>query len=620
MPCCVERLELRLEPRVMADEIEQELLERIKEQGKLVRELKAAKAKDIQDCTSSSEIEKQLESIDHDFADVSYVCGWVPTTKDTLLFDFCVTFTDQRLAEWVHLKRWFANIASFDRVERNAFLEPKTPVTSLAKKVERITNLCPTNRNSLDRKIAEEVAKLLELKARLGDKNATPSKLLLKTPKGTRDYGPEQMALRLGVLDKIITVFKKHGAQTIDTPVFELKEVLTGKYGEDSKLIYDLKDQGGEILALRYDLTVPFARYLAMGKISSIKRYHIAKVYRRDNPATTRGRYREFYQCDFDIAGQYDPMIPDVECIRVVSEALESLNVGDYTIKLNHRSLLDGIFAACGVPGDKFRAVCSAIDKLDKSSWSEVRKEIVEEKGMDESSADKIGMYVLRSGGAELVSELRRDTELMKFDSAVKGLESMELLFKYSNIFQVTNKVTFDLSLARGLDYYTGVIFEAILIGDDIEVGSVAGGGRYDNLVGMFDSKNKSVPCVGLSLGIERIFNVLEAKLNREGVKTRTTEVEVFVATAQKNLHEERMKILSLLWDAGLKAEHSYKKNVKLLAQLQYCEESGIPLVVIIGEGELARGEVTLRHVASRSETAVSRACLIDVIKDRLQK
>ncbi|XP_054000376.1 histidine--tRNA ligase, cytoplasmic isoform X3 [Hylaeus anthracinus] len=469
-------------------------------------------------------------------------------------------------------------------------------------------------------KIADEVAKLLELKARLGERNAPLSKLILKTPKGTRDYGPEQMALRLGVLDKIITVFKRHGAETIDTPVFELKDILTGKYGEDSKLIYDLKDQGGEILALRYDLTVPFARYLAMGKVSTIKRYHIAKVYRRDNPATTKGRYREFYQCDFDIAGQYDPMMPDVECILIISEALRSLDIGPYTIKLNHRSLLDGIFAACGVPQDKFRGICSAVDKLDKSPWAEVKKEMVEEKGLDESSADKIGTYVSRSGGVELIAELRKDVELMKHEPAVKGLESMELLFKYCNIFNITDKVTFDLSLARGLDYYTGVIFEAVLIGDDVEVGSVAGGGRYDNLVGMFDSKNKSVPCVGLSLGVERIFSVLEARLSREGLKTRTTEVEVFVASAQKNLHEERMRILSDLWNAGLKAEHSYKKNIKLLGQLQYCEENGIPLAIIIGEGELMRGEVTLRDVVTRVQVPIPRASLVEEIRKRLQQ
>ncbi|XP_029034178.2 histidine--tRNA ligase, cytoplasmic isoform X3 [Osmia bicornis bicornis] len=469
-------------------------------------------------------------------------------------------------------------------------------------------------------KIAEEIDKLSEVKTESGaEKNAAPSKVILKTPKGTRDYGPEQMTLRLGVLDKIITVFKRHGAETVDTPVFELKEILTGKYGEDSKLIYDLKDQGGEILSLRYDLTVPFARYLAMSKISSIKRYHIAKVYRRDNPATTKGRYREFYQCDFDIAGQYDPMIPDAECIRIVSEALQSLNIGPYTIKLNHRSLLDGIFSACGVSQDKFRGVCSAIDKLDKTPWLEVRKELVEEKGLDESIAERIGTYVSRSGGVELIDQLKNDTALMEHESAVKGLESMELLFKYCNIFQVQDKVTFDLSLARGLDYYTGVIFEAILTGDDVGVGSVAGGGRYDDLVGMFDSKKRSVPCVGLSLGVERIFSVLEAKLNRDGLKTRTTEVQVFVASAQKNLHEERMRILSTFWDAGFKVEHSYKKNPKLLGQLQHCEENDIPLAVIIGEGELARGEVTLRDVASRREVSVSRTNLIEEIRKRLE-
>lgn len=232
------------------------------------------------------------------------------------------------------------------------------------------------------------MAKLLALKSQLqDDAPAAPQKFTLKTPKGTRDYNPQQMALRQSVLDKIINVFRKHGAETIDTPVFELKEVLTGKYGEDSKLIYDLKDQGGEILSLRYDLTVPLARYLAMNKISSIKRYHIAKVYRRDNPSISRGRYREFYQCvssfqtffwtngnlrnnyylqDFDIAGTFDPMLPDAECVKVVSEILSELNIGEYVIKLNHRLLLDGMFEACGVPADQFRTICSSVDKLDK--------------------------------------------------------------------------------------------------------------------------------------------------------------------------------------------------------------------------------------------------------------
>lgn len=162
------------------------------------------------------------------------------------------------------------------------------------------TNYSNTTHSIISRypQVVAEVAKLLALKAKLSDgAPAAPQKFTLKTPKGTRDYNPQHMTLRQSVLDKIVDIFKRHGAESIDTPVFELKEVLTGKYGEDSKLIYDLKDQGGEILSLRYDLTVPLARYLAMSKISSIKRYHIAKVYRRDNPSISKGRYREFYQC-----------------------------------------------------------------------------------------------------------------------------------------------------------------------------------------------------------------------------------------------------------------------------------------------------------------------------------
>jgi histidyl-tRNA synthetase len=195
----------------------------------------------------------------------------------------------------------------------------------------------------------------------------------------------------------------------IDRPVFELKEILAGKYGEDSKLIYDLADQGGEICSLRYDLTVPFARWLAMNSnIQSIKRYHIAKVYRRDQPAMAKGRMREFYQCDFDIAGSYDSMLPDAEIMRITCEIFEALGwKGRYTIKLNHRKILDGIFEVCGVPADKIRAISSAVDKLDKSPWEEVRREMTEDKGLDGEVADKIGEYVVLKGGRDILEKLR---------------------------------------------------------------------------------------------------------------------------------------------------------------------------------------------------------------------
>ncbi|XP_033239696.1 histidine--tRNA ligase, cytoplasmic isoform X1 [Drosophila pseudoobscura] len=487
-------------------------------------------------------------------------------------------------------------------------------------------------------KIDEEVARLLALKAQLGGDAAPASqKFTLKTPKGTRDYAPQQMTLRQGVLDKIVQVFKRHGGEAIDTPVFELKEVLTGKYGEDSKLIYDLKDQGGEILSMRYDLTVPLARYLAMNKISSIKRYHIAKVYRRDNPAMTRGRYREFYQCDFDIAGTYDPMLADAECVKIVAEILDTLEIGDYVIKLNHRQLLDGMFEACGVPAESFRAICSAVDKLDKSPWADVRKEMVTEKGLDEATAEMIGEYVRLSGGTELVEQLLADPKLKAVPNAVKGLEGMQLLLKYCSIFGLDKRVSFDLSLARGLDYYTGVIYEGVLkaepssrspakspqqngeTAEQATVGSVAGGGRYDNLVGMFDTRGKAVPCVGVSIGVERIFAVLEARFAASKVKLRTNDVEAYVASAHKGLHEQRLRVLNQLWDAGIKAEHSYKLNPKLLVQLQHCEEHQIPLVVVLGDAELAQGLVKLREVTTRQETSVKLEDLPGEIRRRQQ-
>ncbi|BFZ15092.1 hypothetical protein BsWGS_18131 [Bradybaena similaris] len=480
----------------------------------------------------------------------------------------------------------------------------------------------PTVKEKKKSEVTEEVNKLLDLKKQHGGDNSS-KKFVLKTPKGTRDFTPEQMAIREGVFDKIITCFKRHGAETIDTPVFELKETLTGKYGEDSKLIYDLADQGGELLSLRYDLTVPFARYLAMNKVTNIKRYHIAKVYRRDNPAMNRGRFREFYQCDFDIAGQYDPMLPDAECIKIVVEILSSLEIGDFVIKVNHRKLLDGMFAVCGVPDDKFRAICSTVDKLDKTFWEDVRNEMINEKGLDSAAADRIGEYVQFKGGIDLVNELLKDTNLTTKKNAVEALEEIKLLLTYCEAYNVSDKVCFDMSLARGLDYYTGVIYEAVLTAhthqvsadgeESVGVGSVAGGGRYDGLVGMFDSKGKKVPCVGVSIGIERLFSIMEAKAQAADKKIRTTETEVYVIAAQKGMVEERLKLCNALWDANVKTEQSYKKTTKMLSEFQYCEQTGIPLAAIIGQSEIEAGVVKLKTIGSREERNVPRA---DVVKE----
>lgn len=464
------------------------------------------------------------------------------------------------------------------------------------------------------------------LTSQLKPHQETPN-FIIKTPKGTRDFSPQQMVVREKILDVVVSCFKRHGAQGLDTPAFELKEMLTENYGENSGLIYDLKDQGGELLSLRYDLTVPFARYLAMNKLKKMKRYHVGKVWRRESPAIVQGRYREFCQCDFDIAGQFDPMIPDAECLKIICEILSGLQLGNFLIKVNDRRIIDGVFAVCGVPESKFRVICSSIDKLDKMPWTDVRHEMVTKKGLAPEVADRIGDYVQCHGGVSLVEQLFQDPRLSQNKQALEGLRDLKLLFEYLTLFGITDKISFDLSLARGLDYYTGVIYEAVLLQtpaqaeeEPLNVGSVAAGGRYDELVAMFDPKGHKVPCVGLSIGVERIFYIVEQRMKALGEKIRVTETQVFVATPQKNFLQERLKLIAELWDAGIKAEMPYKNNPKLLSQLHYCENTGIPLVVIIGEQELKEGVVKIRSVASRGEVAVKREDLVTEIQKRLSE
>lgn len=407
----------------------------------------------------------------------------------------------------------------------------------------------------------------------------TATNFVLKTPKGTRDYDGFEMSIREKVFGTIVDVFKKHGAVAIDTPVFELKEVLTGKYGEDSKLIYDLKDQGGELCSLRYDLTVPFARFLAMKSIRNFKRFHIAKVYRRDNPAMTKGRLREFYQCDFDIAGAYEPLVTDAEVLKVAVDVLRGLDVGPFVVKINDRQILDGLFEACGVPEAKFRAACSAVDKLDKTPWEDVRREMIDEKGLSAATADAIGTYVVKRGGMELVEELLLDARLCANARAAKGLADVRTIFGYLAALGVDSQaVVFDMSLARGLDYYTGVILEAVLVGED--VGSIAGGGRYDNLVGMFcgNASTDRIPCVGFSVGVERIFAILERRIQQQAAlnprlrKTSPTDVYVVSigekaggddSSAVSPMTAEKLKLCSELWAAGIATEFSSSATPK---------------------------------------------------------
>ena len=452
-------------------------------------------------------------------------------------------------------------------------------------------------------------------KAEIGDKKKSKKetkKELVKVVKGARDFLPDQMVIRGKAFDLITSVFKKHGAVEIDTPVFELKETLMGKYGEESKLIYDLNDQGGELLSLRYDLTVPFARYMATHNLTSLKRYHIGKVYRRDNPQMSKGRFREFFQCDFDIAGaNYGVMIPDAEVIKIVAEILTQLPIGNFNIKINHRLLLDSIVEICGISDDKYKLVCSSIDKLDKEEWEKVRTELIGVKGITEEQADKLKTFVmLKDKPKVLLEKLKTMKEFLENEKGKKALDEMTILIDYLQILDVEKYCTFDLSLARGLDYYTGLIYETVLTDTD-EVGSISGGGRFDNLIGMFSGKQ--IPAVGVSIGIERIFNILEKHYKNDDT-LRSTYTEVLVCAAGKNLTKERYKIVNELWNNGINAEILYNENPRMDKQLDYGLNNKIPFMIFIGENELKENKVKIKCLANSQELIVDRDKMVDEI------
>ena len=442
---------------------------------------------------------------------------------------------------------------------------------------------------------------------------------LLKCPKGTRDAEPHQMRIRDRAFRLVTAIFQRHGAVAIDTPVFELKETLTGKYGEDSKLIYDLADQGGEICALRYDLTVPFARYCAEHGVDHIKRYHIARVYRRDQPAMAKGRYREFFQTDFDIAGHYARMVPDSECVKVATEVLDALPIGGYCIKLNHRLLIDGIMDVCGVADDKHRSICSAIDKLDKETWENVKKEMIG-KGITAATADHIGQYVTQFKGEPLAvfDVVRKDALLSKNAKAVQAFDDLTLLFDYLTALRCIHRVSFDLSLARGLDYYTGLIYEAVLTSGTSSLGSIAAGGRYDGLVGMFSGKE--VPAVGISIGIERIFTLLEEDEKRQSEArksvVRKNDTQVLVCSVGPAFLTKRMDACAALWAAGVNAEYVFDAEPSAKKQMDVAVKGGVPIVVWLGEAEEKDGVVKVKNMTRKDdERRVAKDELVSTVQ-----
>lgn len=328
-----------------------------------------------------------------------------------------------------------------------------------------------------------------------------------------------------------------------------------------------------------------------------------------------RGRFREFYQCDFDIAGAYSLMIPDAEVLSVVVQILKELRIGEFQIKVNHRKFLDAMIELAGCEKRKFKSICSSIDKLDKEPWEKVRLELINQKGLTTEMTDNLHKFVLyKDKPWDMLQKIKDDKLFAGHESGEATIKEMELLFTYLEAMGVLECILFDFSLARGLDYYTGLIYEAVLT-EGSKVGSIAGGGRYDGLVGMFSGKD--IPAVGVSIGIERVFAILEEKAQEKSV--RATKTQIFVAQAGKsskwNLTAERMKILGEFWNAGIAAETLYNDNPKSNRQMEYAMDNGIPLILFIGDDELEKGIVKIKILNEQREVEIAKEELIPETK-----
>ena len=309
-------------------------------------------------------------------------------------------------------------------------------------------------------------------------------------------------------------------------------------------------------------------------------------------------------------------MIPEADVLKVVVEILTQLPVGGFNIKLNHRLLLDAIVNLSGIKDDLYKAVCSSVDKLDKEEWTTVKKELIE-KGINEEQSEKLWSFVqLKDKPKALLEKLNTNNELLSNKKGKTALEELAILFDYLEILDIDKYCTFDLSLARGLDYYTGVIYETVLTDTD-KVGSISGGGRYDDLVGMFSGKQ--IPAVGVSIGIERIFNILEEKY-KNSTDIRSVETEVFVAVIGKNLTKEKFKVLKELWDNDIKAEILYNENPRMDKQMDYTVNNKIPFMVFIGENELKENKLKIKCMANGTEMMIERGKLIEEIKSLKEK
>ena len=439
-------------------------------------------------------------------------------------------------------------------------------------------------------------------------------------PKGTRDFSPAEMMRRTYIFETIKSVFRTYGFAPLETPAMENLSTLLGKYGnEGDKLLFKILNSGDYAAGLddeqlrtaskicekglRYDLTVPFARYIVQHQseiVLPFKRYQIQPVWRADRPQ--KGRYREFYQCDVDVIGSRS-LINEVELIEIVERVFGKLGI-NVTLKMNNRKILYGIAEAIG-HADKMMDITVAIDKLEKIGIDNVRAEL-SERGLEQEAIDRLQPILELSGSnSEKLNKLR--DVISCSETGLRGIAEMEEIFGYVEALGLNLPIELDLSLARGLNYYTGAIFEVKAM--DYAIGSICGGGRYDDLTGIFGMPDTSG--VGISFGADRIYDVMT------GLNLFPEEVDFSTKVLFVNLGEQErmaaMRIMRTLRDSGIATE-IYPEPAKMKKQMEYANRRSIPYVVIIGSNELQNGLATVKNMRTGEQSAVA----FDAIRDML--
>jgi histidyl-tRNA synthetase len=444
--------------------------------------------------------------------------------------------------------------------------------------------------------------------------------------RGTRDFGPEQMAKRTFIFDTIRRSFQRYGFLPLETPAFENLSVLMGKYGDEGdQLLFKLLNSGdfsGKLTeddwkegykplttkisekGLRYDLTVPFARYVVMNRgtlAMPFKRYQIQPVWRADRPQ--RGRYREFYQCDADVVGT-DSLLCEAEIVMLLHDILPALGITDFTVKINNRKILTGIADMIGAHGME-GPLCVAIDKLDKIGKDKVVEELLE-RGFAADSISKLEPVFSLSDENEPFTELK--SWLADSEIALKGIQELEEVWAMVKTLGLENaKIAFDVTLARGLSYYTGAIFE--VKANNVQIGSISGGGRYDNLTGTFGVPG--ISGVGISLGVDRIYDVMEElALFPESQKTST---KVMISNFDEEAFRFGLSILPKFRNAGINSE-IYPDSVKLKKQLDYADRKNILFVILIGSDEIQSGLLTLKNMKTGEQQKLKTEDIITLL------